>query len=101
MSEGASSEVDVSREDRPRPRLTRWALGAALVAVLACMALWESLEREYPVADVTNAVGTIDSVILRGRLVEEESDFDPLSSRPSDELSQDELEDRSLYSNQQ
>lgn len=74
-----------------RARVTRWALAAIIIGTLVAMVLSHALDEERPVADLVSSVGTVERVVLRGRLVEEDGDFDPLRSTPADALWQDDL----------
>ncbi len=44
--------------------------------------------------DFGNALGTTESVVITGRLVREESGFDPMATTPNDDLTQDEIKEQ-------
>jgi hypothetical protein len=53
-------------------------------------------EEDGPYADLYNALGTTDSLPIRGRLVEEKAGLDPAKTDPKGQMSQDEITETAI-----
>ncbi len=83
----------IACDHTPSPVQTSASVAAKAATVKKAFTATVKDDDEKPYADMHHSLGTVTSVPIRGRLVEEEGKPDPRSATPKREMSQDELKD--------